>query len=119
MQLIHTMIFISGITIIKIFFLGMHEVTMKLSNKFSTTPVTRTQQVDSQRPLSGLKLSVNPPDASTTEAVTIEAKISGGTFVDLMWEFGDGRTKREFLRGKNNIYYYGNCNIEYFSESIF
>ncbi|GIY29651.1 polycystic kidney disease protein 1-like 2 [Caerostris darwini] len=77
---------------------GMHDVVMKLSNKFSTSPVIRKQEVDSQRPLAGLKLSVNPPDVSTTEQVTIEIKISGGTFVDVIWEFGDGRSKKEFLR---------------------
>ncbi|KFM61460.1 hypothetical protein X975_13050, partial [Stegodyphus mimosarum] len=76
----------------------MHDVVMKLANKFSTAPVMRKQEVDSQRPLAGLKLSVNPPDVSTIEQVTIEIKISGGTFVDVLWEFGDGRTKKEFLR---------------------
>ncbi|CAL1295575.1 unnamed protein product, partial [Larinioides sclopetarius] len=78
--------------------IGMHDVVMKLSNKFSTIPVIRKQEVDSQRPLSGLKLSVTPPDVSTTEQVVIEIKISGGTFVDVVWEFGDGRSKKEFLR---------------------
>ena len=83
----------------------MHDVVMKLHNKFSTEPIVRTQQVDSQRPLAGLKLSVNPPDVSTTETVTIEIKISGGTFVDVLWDFGDGRTKKEFLRGNFHFVY--------------
>ncbi|XP_023225224.1 uncharacterized protein LOC111626157 [Centruroides sculpturatus] len=76
---------------------NVFEYSIEVNNEFTSTPITRKCTVNVQRPILGIKLTVTPPDTATGQVVKFELVVNGGTNVNVVWDFGDEKIRKEYV----------------------